>query len=331
MRPRGTVRDAEPSDCGAGQQDSTGHRDNQQSGTGTHLLASTRVSNQDSKADGQTNRQQTGKQNPLFPIAPCDAWHRRCAPRLTNRCWRWWWWWRRRRRPTGQLGYPRVHLLRDALHLLSKSMGQRTVRTHRFCVGRLTVRIARGPREVACVTRYRIRRRHGRVGPIRRSTVHGPIQALRAKAREALSNRLDLQQLLDHLVHRLVAVVGVFLQRLSDHLGERMGQVIDLRLRRQVLHEHLGHRRSLEGDLPQQHLVKHHAEGVDIHTLGVVPAADLRGHVVHRADAGSLPAVPRDRDELAQAVVANFHIPVVIEDVSGLQVAMDDPAVMQVA
>jgi len=41
--------------------------------------------------------------------------------------------------------------------------------------------------------------------------------------------------------------------------------------------------------------------------------------------------VLRNADELAQPVGADLHVAVLVEDVAGLQVAVDDAAVVQVA
>ena len=57
--------------------------------------------------------------------------------------------------------------------------------------------------------------------------------------------------------------------------------------------------------------------------------ADLRGHVVHGADGDRLAAVLAGADGLAQAVVADLDVAVLVEDVAGLEVAVDDAAIVQ--
>ena len=62
----------------------------------------------------------------------------------------------------------------------------------------------------------------------------------------------------------------------------------------------------------------------------VLARADFRRHVMHRADGDRLPRLCwPTRDGLAQAVVADLDVAVFVEDVAGLQVAMNDAAVVQ--
>ena len=62
----------------------------------------------------------------------------------------------------------------------------------------------------------------------------------------------------------------------------------------------------------------------------VVAAADLWCHVVDSADTRRLGAMPRNRDELAQPVVADLDVTVFVEDVPRLHVPMDNSTLVQV-
>ena len=105
----------------------------------------------------------------------------------------------------------------------------------------------------------------------------------------------------------------------------------EVRFRRQVLHEDLGHAVAVKGDLSRQELVVDDSEGVNIDPRAIVPRADLGGHVVNGADADRLPALPRHADELREAVIADLGVAVLVEDVFGFEVAVNDAVVVEVA
>ena len=108
------------------------------------------------------------------------------------------------------------------------------------------------------------------------------------------------------------------------------GQPRDVGPGRQVLHEDLADRLPLERHAPGDHLEQDDAQRVDVDRLVVLARGDLGGHVVARADALGVLGDLAGGDELGQAVVADLDDPLFHEDVGGLEVAVDDPVVVQV-
>ena len=52
---------------------------------------------------------------------------------------------------------------------------------------------------------------------------------------------------------------------------------------------------------------------------------------MHGAHARRLGTVPRNRDELAQPVISDLYVPILVKDVARLHVPVDDPAIVQVS
>src|SRR4051812_233670 len=166
-------------------------------------------------------------------------------------------------------------------------------------------------------------------GDAPRDAVGDHAQALGAEARDTLLDVLRAEHRLDHLLHRLIALGRVLCHRLLDDGAEGLLDAGDVRLGRHVLHQDLARAAAQKRRLPGEHLVEHGAQRVDVDAFVVLPAADLRRHVVDRADRDGLPAMLRRGNRLAQAVIADFHVAVFVEDVRGLEVAVDDAAVVQ--
>ena len=103
----------------------------------------------------------------------------------------------------------------------------------------------------------------------------------------------------------------------------------EVRLGRDVLHQDLAGAGAQERRLAGEHLVEHRAHGVDVDRLVVPPATDLRGHVVDGADGDGLAGVLGRLHGLGEAVVADLDVAVLVEDVPGLEVAVDDAAVVE--
>ena len=110
-----------------------------------------------------------------------------------------------------------------------------------------------------------------------------------------------------------------------------MGEHIQIRPGRHVFHQDFAGALALERHPAGEHLIENDADGVEIDLLAVTAVGHFRGHVVDGADALGLAAATTRRDELRQAVVADLDGAVLDEDVAGLQVAMDDAALMEVA
>ena len=72
-------------------------------------------------------------------------------------------------------------------------------------------------------------------------TLDGDRQAHLVKAREALLNLIDVEQVLSHLIDGLIARLRILLECLPNDPPEGLGQHIDLRLCGQVLHQDLAH------------------------------------------------------------------------------------------
>src|SRR6059036_1872981 len=139
-------------------------------------------------------------------------------------------------------------------------------------------------------------------------------------------------------VGRGPAVLGVFLERphhaspqILGHLRPPIGD--QRRPFRDVLHQDPGNGGSLEGKLSREHLVRHHAQTIDVGSPVdlAVPRRLLRAHVVRRADrhaGGGERGTPRGRGQRLRdpevrhddAAATSFE-----QDVIGLHVAVDDP------
>ena len=108
------------------------------------------------------------------------------------------------------------------------------------------------------------------------------------------------------------------------------------RLSRHDLRDDALRRRGGEGRLTAEHLVQYAAEGVDVRAAVEMPVAHrlLRAHVLGRADGHARfgqPLLPVRRGEgEGDAEVGNDRMPLVQQDVRGLDVAMDDALAMRV-
>ena len=133
-----------------------------------------------------------------------------------------------------------------------------------------------------------------------------------------------------HVVDGRVAIFGFLLEGFLEDAAERLVDSREIRPRGEMLHEDLAEAVARERNFTGEQLVQHDAERVDVDPAAVHPGADLRCHVVYRADAHRLAALPRDADVLREAVVADLHEAVFVEDVLGLEIAVDDAAVVEV-
>jgi hypothetical protein len=146
------------------------------------------------------------------------------------------------------------------------------------------------------------------------------------------SGPITVGQIRQHFGHRPIALFRIFGQSLEHDLSEGCGQCRNIRRRRQMLHDNLLRGLAVEWQTSGQELVQHDAHRVDIDLATVDPASDLGGHVVNGAHAFGMSAAPRTRNKLAQAVVADFdQIGFrIMKNVTGLQVAMHNPVLVQI-
>ncbi|OQA01166.1 MAG: hypothetical protein BWY71_00473 [Planctomycetes bacterium ADurb.Bin412] len=155
-------------------------------------------------------------------------------------------------------------------------------------------------------------------------------EAFGGEVGDAVADMLRAEDVLDHLLHRLVALGRVFGQCLADDAGERLFDAFEVRFGGHMFHEDFGGGGAEEGDLAGEHFVEQDAQGVDVDAFVIAAGADFRGHVVDGADGDGLAAVAAGGHHLGQAVVADFDVAVFVKDIAGFKVAVDDAAIMEV-
>ena len=125
-------------------------------------------------------------------------------------------------------------------------------------------------------------------------------------------------------------MVRVFGQCLGHDRLIRLGQPRDIGPGCQVLHQHLVDRFALERHPAREHLVEDHAHRVDVDRLVILARADLGGHIVAGTDALGVLGPLAGSDQLGQTIVADLDDPLFHEQVRRLQIAVDDPVVVQI-
>ena len=96
-----------------------------------------------------------------------------------------------------------------------------------------------------------------------------------------------------------------------------------------MLHQDFGGGLTREGDTAREQLVQHDAEAVDIDLGAVLPARHFGSHVVDGSDTLRVRTATVAAKFLRQADIAHLHRAVLAIDVGRFEIAMDDPAFVQ--
>ena len=122
-----------------------------------------------------------------------------------------------------------------------------------------------------------------------------------------------------------------FRQRPFENRLEGLIHHTEFGVGREMLHDDLLAALTVEGDGTGQHLAEHHTQGIDIDLSAVNAFPDLGGHVVESAHAFRLAAAAAARDVFRETVVTDLDHALIGEDIAGLEVAVDDAVILEVA